>query len=159
MYVSTNDSVAKVVSDKGEYSYVQFLSSCQKSFKGAKVYSFENSTEIVTHDNITTRHDTMTSLGFKQVQDNMFVEIEEIDEDSSSDIESDYDYSESGSEDSFIVPDDEEVLIKPVDHREVDAKWNSWRPISAGARRFKDKVDQIEEYMNYAIDEKFVFKK
>jgi len=154
MYVSTGDGIAKVVSD----TEVQFLSSCQKSYKGTKVYSFE--TESEPAPSAATRHSTMEELGFKKVGDNMYVEVEDIDEESSSEIETDEsDGTDEDSDDDFIVPDDEEVLLKPADHRHVDAEWNSWRPVSAGARRFKEKVDQIEEYMNHAIDEKFVFKK
>ena len=152
MYVSTGDGVAKVVSD----TEVQFLSSCQKSYKGTKVYSFE--TESETAPSVATRHSTMEELGFKKVGDNMYVEVEDIDEESSSEIETDVSDDTDDDNDDFIVPDDEEVLLKPLDHRSVDAEWNSWRPVSAGARRFKEKVDQIEAYMNHAIDEKFVFK-
>ena len=100
----------------------------------------------------------MEEAGFKQVQENMFVELEEVVEESSSEIESEEEYDYSDSDDSFIVPDDETVLQKPVDHRMVDEQWNSWRPTTPGAKRFKDKIDQIEAYMNHQIDEKFVFK-
>jgi hypothetical protein len=155
MFLNTGDGVAKVVADKGDHLYVQFLSSSRKSYKGAKVYSFEESVEMI--DTFETKHSSMEELGFKKVQDNMYVELEEVDEDSSSEVESDEE-SSSDEEDDFIVPDDEDVMIKPPDHRAVDDQWNSWRPSSAGARRFKEKVDQIEAYMNHAIDEKFVFK-
>jgi hypothetical protein len=155
MFLKTSDGVGKIVADKGDHLYVQFLSSSQKSYKGAKVYSFENSVEMV--DTIHTKVSSMEELGFKKVQDNMYVELEEVDDESSSELESEDDGDDDDLGD-FIVPDDEEVMIKPPDHRAVDEGWKSWRPASAGARRFKEKVDQIEAYMNHAIDEKFVFK-
>ena len=90
----------------------------------------------------------------------MFVYTDDIDEDSSSEIETDESESDdsAGSLDDFIVPDDEEVLIKPNDHLEVDTAWSKWRPTSAGAQRFKKNIDSIEEHMNHQIDEKYVFK-
>jgi len=156
MYLVSGENISKIVADKGEHLYVQFLSSSRKSYKGAKVYSFEETVEMI--DNCDKKYKSMEELGFKKVQDNMYVEVEELDEDSSSEIESE-DESEEDDDDDFIVPDDEEVMIKPPDHRAVDESWKSWRPMSAGAQRFKDKVDQIEAYMNHVIDEKFVFKK
>jgi hypothetical protein len=128
-------------------------------YKGAKVFSFEAETELVECEQVTKRYNSIQELGFIEVQDNMYVETEEVDEDSSSEIEDVESDTDESACDDFIVPDDEEVLHKPPDHREVDKNWKEWRPISAGAKRFKDKIDQIELYMNHQIDEKFVFKK
>jgi hypothetical protein len=122
------------------------------------VFSFESETELVELEQVTKKHPSIEDLGFVQVGDNMYVEKESVDEDSDSEVE-DEDSDDTDSDDSFIVPDDEDVLQRPPDHREVDRAWKEWRPTSAGAQRFKDKIDQIEAVMNHTIDEKFVFKK
>jgi len=155
------ENMAKVISNKGEYLIVSYLSQSEKVYKGTKIFSFETTTEFVSFDSLVTHYTNVTDLeelGFVKVQENMFVEKEDIDEDSSSEIETDDSTSESDTEmDDFIVPDDEEILIKPVDHQEVDSKWDSWRPRTSGAKRFKEKIDIIDAYMKQQIDEKFVF--
>jgi hypothetical protein len=47
---------------------------------------------------------------------------------------------------SFVVSDDEpgQGIDVPPDHREVDAAWNAWEPLSPGARSFKETIDNIE---------------
>ena len=158
LVVEVMDNVAKVVSTRDEkFLVVSYLSENRKVYKGAKVFSFESETELIENEQVTKRYSSIEELGFSKVGDNMYVEKEEVDEASDSELE-DADSSD-GEESDFIVPDDEEVLQKPPDHRKVDKEWKEWRPMSAGAQRFKDKVDQIEAYMNHQIDEKFVFKK
>ena len=159
LVVEVMDNVAKVVSTRDEkFLVVSYLSENRKVYKGAKVFSFESETELIESEQVTKRYSSIEELGFSKVGDNMYVEKEEVDEDSESEFE-DADTDSSDEESDFIVPDDEEVLQKPPDHRKVDKEWKEWRPMSAGAQRFKDKVDQIETYMNHQIDEKFVFKK
>jgi hypothetical protein len=159
LIVEVMDNVAKVVSTRDEkFLVVSYLSENRKVYKGAKVFSFESETELIENEQVTKRYSSIEELGFSKVGDNMYVEKDEVDEDSESEIE-DADTDSSDEEGDFIVPDDEEVLQKPPDHRKVDKEWKEWRPMSAGAQRFKDKVDQIEAYMNHQIDEKFVFKK
>jgi hypothetical protein len=158
--VEVTDNVAKIVSFRDDkFLIVSYLSENKKMYKGAKVFSFESETELIECEQVIKKHKTIEDLGFIQVGDNMYVEKEEVDEDSASEIEDVETDDGEESDDSFIVPDDEEVLQKPSDYREVDRGWNEWRPMSAGARRFKEKIDQIEAVMNHQIDEKFVFKK
>lgn len=157
--VEVMDNVAKIVSFRGEkFLVVSYLSENKKMYKGAKVFSFESETELIECEQVSKRHSRIEDLGFTEVGDNMYVEKEEVDEDSSSEIE-DEDTDDTDSDDSFIVADDEDILQKPPDYREVDRSWNEWRPTSAGAKRFKEKIDQIEAFMNHQVDEKFVFKK
>lgn len=158
----SGENLAKVISNEGGYLTVSYLSQSEKVYKGTNVYSFESKTEFVSFDSLVTHYIDkvdIEELGFVKVHENMFVEKEDIDEDSSSEIETEEEEEESEgeSEMDFIVPDDEEILIKPIDHREVDASWNTWKPITPGAKRFKDKIDLMEKYMNNQIDEKFVF--
>lgn len=159
LVVEVMDNVAKVVSTRDEkFLVVSYLSENRKVYKGAKVFSFESETELIENEQVTKRYSAIEELGFTKVGDNMYVEKEEVDEASDSELE-DADTDSSDEKSDFIVPDDEDVLQKPPDHRKIDKEWKEWRPMSAGAQRFKDKVDQIEAYMNHQIDEKFVFKK
>ena len=155
------EAIAKVVANAGGYLVVSYLSQSEKVYKGTKVYSFESKTEFVSFDSLITHYiDTvdLEEIGFVKVQENMFVEESDIDEESSSEVETASESDDgASSEDGFIVPDDEEVCIKPVDYKEVDKNWDDWKPTTPGAKRFKDKVDMMEKYMNNQIDEKFVF--
>ena len=156
--VEVLDNVANVISSHGEdFLIVSYLSENKNMYKGTKDFSFESETELIESNQVVKRYDSIEELGFIRIGENMYVEKEEVDEDSCSEIEEVS--SEEESDDSFIVPDSEEVLQKPSDYREVDRNWKEWRPVSAGAQRFKEKIDQIEAYMNHQIDEKFVFKK
>jgi len=40
----------------------------------------------------------------------------------------------------------------PPDHREVDQAWNDWQPTTTGAKRFKERVDLIEQLARQHID-------
>ena len=158
-----SEYLAKVLSNEGDYLLVTYLSSSEKVYKSAKVFSFEAKAERVDFDTLTTHYSDIIDvkdIGLVKIAKNMFVYTDDIDEDSSSEIETDESDSDdsAGSLDDFIVPDDEEVLIKPNDHLEVDTAWSKWRPTSAGAQRFKKNIDSIEEHMNHQIDEKYVFK-
>jgi hypothetical protein len=150
------DTIAKVLSNEGDYLMVNYLSPSEKKYKGAQIFSFEETIERVDFESLVTHH---VETDLINIKDNMYVYQEDIDEDSSSEIETDEE-SDSDSEGSlkdFVVPDDEEIRLKPSDHREVDEAWSSWKPTSVGAKRFKKKIDDMEEYMNNKIDEKFVF--
>jgi hypothetical protein len=159
----SEDQLAKVLSNEGSYLLVTYLSPVNKIYKAAKVFSFEAKAERVDFDSLTTHHKDVVDvleLGIKKVRVNMFVYEEDVDSDSESEVGTDdSDDDSEGSLQDFIVPDDEEVLCKPCDHLAVDEAWNSWKPHSPGALRFKKKVDAIEEYMNHQIDDKFRFKK
>ena len=88
---------------------------------------------------------TFNDLEFKRVDSSQWARISEVDvEDSCSSIWSEG--SDSESDLSFIVSDGEpgQGIDVPPDHREVDAAWNAWEPLSPGARSFKETVDNIE---------------
>jgi len=152
-----NENIGKVDVDSGDFLTVCYLAPIKKMYKGAKVFSFESDSELVEVQQVTKKYKDLE--GFKMIGDNMFVEIVDIDDDSSSELEDEEESEDVCAEDDdFIVPDDRSVMEKPADHRQVDAQWNSWRPTTPGAKRFKDKVDEMEAYMNHQIDEKYVFK-
>ena len=158
---NNEENIAIVHSREEKYLIVSYLSFFKKTYKGTKIFSFEKESEYVTLDQIVREYTSLEELKFEKIGENMYVEKECIDEESSSEIEDDHDDSEEydyDTDDSFVVPDDEEVLQKPSDHKEVDAKWKEWNPVTSGAKRFKEKIDQIEKYMNHQIDEKYVFR-
>ena len=157
------EQIAKVLSNEGSYLFVTYLSPTNKIFKSAKVFSFEAKAERVDFESLTTHHKDVidvSDLGIKKVHTNMFVYEDDIDSESESEIETDESDDDSeGSLKDFIVPDNIDEICKPCDHQAIDKVWSTWRPASAGAQRFKKRVDEIEEFMNHQIDEKFIFKK
>ena len=110
-----------------------------KVYKGARVYA--NCDQVPT---------------MKQVGTNQYVFEKHIDPDSESDVCTDPSDDE-GSEDSFVVSDDETILCKPGDHSAVDQSWKEWQPATAGAKRFKDRISLIEQRVKEYADEKFIF--
>jgi hypothetical protein len=84
--------------------------------------------------------------------DNHYVFIRDIDPESESEVDTDpsTDGSLSGS---FIASDTSEIQ-EPIEEDEV---WTNWRPMSSGAQRFKDKVNQLEAHAKKYIDERFIF--
>jgi hypothetical protein len=155
------EMIAKVLSNEGDYLLVTYLSPSDKVYKRAKVFKFEAKAERVDFESLTSHHPDVidvAELGLFNVGTNMFVYEEDIDSESESEVETDDSDSDSaGSLDDFVVPDDQDVCLKPCDHQEIDEAWGSWKPSSAGAKRFKQRVDQIEAYMNNEIDEKFIY--
>ena len=155
----SEEAFAKVLSNEGQYLLVTYLSPIDKVYKSAKIFSFESKAERVDFESLTTHHAGVIDvheLGLKKVRVNMFVYEEDIDSESDSEVDTDdSDEDSDGSLKDFVVKDDEEILCKPCDHLVVDEQWNSWKPHSPGAIRFKNKIDQIEAYMNHKIDEKY----
>ena len=95
--------------------------------------------------------------GFRNLGDGTCVIENEIDPDSESEINTDESDTDDDSLSDFVASDDETALQKPPDAAIVDEKWREWRPITTGAKRFKDKIDQIEKHFKEYIDDKFVF--
>jgi hypothetical protein len=110
-----------------------------KVYKGARVYA--NCDQVPT---------------MKKVGDNQYVFEKHIDPDSESDVCTDPSDDE-GSEDSFVVSDDESILCRPPDSHRVDQDWKDWKPTTPGARLFKDRISSIEQRIKEYADEKFVF--
>lgn len=157
-----DDCIAKVLSNEGEYILVTYLYQTDKVYKTAGVYSFDSQAQRVDFASIIEHYvgvNNILELDMKQVGKNMYVYQDEIDEESDSEIETDESSDEESDSDSFIVNDDEESTLLPDDHQLVDEEWKKWRPVSAGARRFKDKIEEIEAHVKSYVDEKFVFKK
>ena len=145
------DCIAKVLSNEKTYLIVTYLSPTDKAFKGAKVFSFDSTAERLDFDSIITHHPEIidvTEIGLRLVAKNMYVYEDDIDPDSESEVETDEEDSSSEEEES---DEDEKGDIKSRD-LELDEQWNSWKPSSAGAARFKDKIDQIESFIKHRHD-------
>ena len=157
-----DECIAKVLSNEGEYILVTYLYQTDKVYKTAGIYSFDSQAQRVDFSSLIEHYIGIIDVlefDMKQVGKNMFVYKHEIDEESDSEIETDESSDDESESGSFIVNDDEESALLPDDHHVVDEEWKKWRPISAGARRFKEKIEQIEAHVKSYIDEKFVFKK
>ena len=91
---------------------------------------------------------------FKNIKDNLYAMIDDIDSDEDSEIIDESDDDGSDLED-FIVPDDEVdgMVIPPPNNATIDKEWNDWEPRSPGSLHFKEIVNVIETHAKIQADE------
>ena len=91
---------------------------------------------------------------FKNVKDNLYCIIDEIDSEEESDIIDESDDSGSDLED-FIVSDSEidGIVIPPSNSRIIDKEWKEWKPRSPGSLRYKQTIDNIESIVRLQTDD------
>jgi len=143
---------AKVKETNTDYVVVSYYSETSMTYKGARLYELEDTDELVQEENLSEHH--QTSDYFKNVKDNLYYMIDEIDSEEDSDIVDESDDSGSDLED-FIVSDSEVdgVVIPPSDCRMIDKEWKEWEPRSPGSLRYKKMVDNIESIAKIQADE------
>lgn len=160
VHLDDEDCLAKVLSNEGAYIFVTYFYETDKMYKGTGVYLFDSQAQRVDFESLVSHYvDTVdiTELGFKKVGKNMYVVENDIDPDSTSEIETDESSDESESDD-FVASDDESGV--PLDdYKAIDDEWNSWTPDTDGARRFKNTVNRIEARVRHTQDEKNTFGK
>ena len=147
-----DEMYAKVKENNNDYIVVSYYSETSMTYKGARLYELEDKDELVQEENLSEHHQSLDF--FKNVKENLYYMIDEIDSDEDSDIidESDDDGSDL---EGFIVPDSEctDVISIPKNYREIDKEWNEWKPTSHGSLRFKNMVNDIETMAKYQTDE------
>ncbi len=130
---------------------VKYFLPTSKFYKGAPVYELCEDADPVGFESLMEHYIEESPLTI--IRNNMYYDPSE-ETNSESEIE-DMSDSECESEDSFIVDDNEvdgEVNLPP-DHQEVDRQWDTWRPSTVGARKFKDTVDRLEMFAKHQADE------
>jgi len=143
---------AIVTAVSGTVLTVRYLTMTSKLYKNATVYELEEEENMVDVQSLCEHHigvKDLEEIGYAQLDDGpMYVLQDEINFDiESSSIEDMSDDEDEGTEDSFIVPDNviDGKVVPPDDAAEIDAAWNAWQPTSSGAKKFKERVDLIEE--------------
>jgi len=154
---------AKVKETNTDYVVVSYYSETSMTYKGARLYELEERDELVQEENLSEHHQSTDY--FKNVKDNLYYMIDEIDSEEESDIIDESDDSGSDLED-FIVSDSEVdgVVIPPSNSRIIDKEWKEWEPRSPGSLRYKQMVDNIEsiariqaEKLNFIIFKNIVY--
>ena len=144
---------AKVIKNSGVCLEVTYLVPTSKIYKGTTLYEFEEDCNVVESCNITEHYEgsELSDIMIKVPRTPYYYLIDEnsIDESDSSSI---VDSEDSGTDDSFVADDDEEG-DPPPDAEDIDRAWNSWNPVTPGARRFKETVDMIEYHARMHADE------
>jgi len=147
-----DEMYAKVKENHEDYLVVAYYSETSMTYKGARLYELEDKDELVQAVNLSEHH--QASEYFKNVKDNLYYMIDEIDSEEDSEIidESDDDGSDL---DGFIVSDTEidGVVIPPSNHVMIDKEWSEWNPRSPGSLRYKQMVDNIESIAKNQADE------
>jgi hypothetical protein len=155
------DYYAKVMSNEGTHLLVTYLTPTSQIYKDACVHMFDTYVSRVEFESLIEHHEgvkTITDVGWRNVGTNMWADEEEVDDSVTvSDVEdmSDDDIDDMLAEtlEDFVAPDDLKGVELPPDHKEVDEKWESWRPSSQGGHHFKDTVDRIEERVRSQMDD------
>lgn len=146
---------ARVISVSECFIYVRYLLVTEKHYNGAAVYEEDTNTEVVQIESVTEHYedsngyDDITGL-IKIPRTPYYIMSNEGEVISDSEWETISDEDEYQADD--FCTDDDEQPSPPADHREIDRDWNSWNPTSEGAKRFKDRVDLIEQHVIYARD-------
>lgn len=143
---------AKVKENNRDYVVVSYYTETSMTYKGARVYELEDNDELVQEENLSEHH--QSNYYFKNVKDNLYCMIDEIDSEEESDIIDESDDSGSDLED-FIVSDSEidGVVIPPSNSRIIDKEWKEWEPRSPGSLRYKQMVDNIESIARVQADD------
>jgi hypothetical protein len=143
---------AKVKENNRDYVVVSYYTETSMTYKGARLYELEDNDELVQEENLSEHH--QTNNYFKNVKDNLYCMIDEIDSEEESDIIDESDDSGSDLED-FIVSDSEVdgIVIPPSNYRVIDKEWKEWEPRSPGSLRYKQMVDNIESIARVQADE------
>jgi len=143
---------AKVKENNRDYVVVSYYTETSMTYKGARLYELEDNDELVQEENLSEHH--QINNYFKNVKDNLYYMIDEIDSEEESDIIDESDDSGSDLED-FIVSDSEidGVVIPPSNSRIIDKEWKEWEPRSPGSLRYKQMVDNIESIARVQADD------
>tara|TARA_B100001173_G_C15874415_1_gene498715 strand:- start:371 stop:895 length:525 start_codon:yes stop_codon:yes gene_type:complete len=143
---------AKVKENNRDYVVVSYYTETSMTYKGARLYELEDNDELVQEENLSEHH--QINNYFKNVKDNLYCMIDEIDSEEESDIIDESDDSGSDLED-FIVSDSEidGVVIPPYNSRIIDKEWKEWEPRSPGSLRYKQMVDNIESIARVQADD------
>lgn len=148
---------ARVVSTSESFIYVKYLLVTEKHYGGAAVYEEDTSTEVVEIESVTEHYEGSKGYsditGLRKIPRTPYYIMSE-EGDIFSDDESEWETATSEDEyqaDDFCT-DDEEQPSPPADHEDLDRAWNSWNPTSAGAKRFKERVDLIEQHVRCTRD-------
>ena len=144
---------AKVKENNEDYLVVSYYSETSLTYKCAHLYELdENKDELVQEMSLSEHHQDPSY--FKNIKDNLYAMIDDIDSDEDSEIIDESDDDGSDLED-FIVPDDEVdgMVIPPPNNAIIDKEWDEWEPRSPGSMRFKEIVNVIETQAKIQADE------
>ena len=152
---------ARVISTSESFMYVKYLLLTEKHYGGAAVYEEDTSTEVIEIECITEHYEG--SKGYSDVtglrkipRTPYYIMTEEGEVLSGDESGSESEWETTSNEDEYqaddFCTDDEEQPSPPADHEDIDRAWNSWNPTSEGAKRFKERVDLIEQHVRCARD-------
>jgi hypothetical protein len=139
---------------------VKYLVPTEKLWKGACVYELEDTLESVEPESICEHYagvilfDELEHIK-KIPRTPYYYFVDEKDEDESDDEVMSADEEDGYEIDGEFCVDDHVIdgrVELPPDHREVDQAWNDWQPTTTGAKRFKERVDLIEQLARQHID-------
>jgi hypothetical protein len=147
-----DEMYAKVKENNGDYLVVSYYSETSLVYKSAPLYELEDKEELVQNDNLCEHYQSCDIL--KNVKENLYAVIDDIDSEEDSDIIDESD-DEGSDLDDFIVPDNEVdgIVIPPSNHAMIDKEWNEWKPTSPGSVKFKQMVDDLEIRAKYQADD------
>jgi len=144
------DMFARVSDKFSTTMMVKYYNPTSKVYKGACLYELEETEEPVDAESLV-EHYIEGSSPFLEKEGMSYLE-EEVMSEEDSEIE-DMSDDEEEEEDDFVVPDGTEWWTPPGDHQAVDASWAAWVPPTAGGRKFKQMVDNIEMLARLQEDE------
>lgn len=157
---------ARVYKHSGNFLRVKYLMPTEKVWKGACVYELDETVENVEPESVTEHYPG--AILFDEVENikkiprtPYYYFIDEHDPDESDDEvisedeEDGYEIDDEFCVDDGIVdgrPEQASDWRPPPGHEHTDREWNEWQPRTEGAKRFKERVDLIENLARQHLD-------
>lgn len=151
---------ARVYKHTGNFLQVRYLVPTEKTWKGACVYELDESNELIEPENICEHYQGNILFdeidGIQKIPRTPYYYFQEEKNDDDSDDEVVSEDEEDGYEIDGEFCVDDNVIDAPIelppDHARIDTEWNEWQPQTAGAKRFKERVDLIEQLARQHVD-------
>ena len=148
---------ARVIQVSETFIHVKYLLATEKHYGGATVYEEDDTIEIVEIESVCAHYDGSSCYSdiheLRKIPRTPYYIMTAEGEIMS---DSDSEWETASEEDEYQEDDfcthDEEQPSPPHDHEHIDRDWNSWNPTSQGAKRFKERIDLIEQHVKYARD-------
>lgn len=150
---------ARVYKNTGTFLEVKYLLPTEKTWKGACVYELDETKEVIEPESISEHHQGLILFdevdGIHKIPRTPYYYFEQEKDEDCSDDEVVSEDEEDGYEvdDEFCVddgiidgrPETAEDWRPPPGHEIIDRQWEEWQPQTEGAKRFKERVDLIEQ--------------
>lgn len=151
---------ARVCSVYDTFILVRYLLATEKNYENDCVYEEDGTDEVVELSSICEHYPDTNNYtdvdGIQKIAQTPYYIFRDHPPESTD--ESSWETASSEDQDSYVEDDfcthDDNMPSPPPGHKEIDREWDAWEPTSRGARRFKERVDLIEQAVRQHREDK-----